>query len=266
MLRHALAMELSGVFELETAHGCGTITLVAGQILAASFHNRAGLPALTALSLLATGPVRMLPGGDETDRIRDQFGLLTPVLLDVLMTTTAKVWSTNLQIDEASGTPIPAADTTTDQLLRHARLVVRQAAPTDNTPTGDFPSDFIAGLVSDELRSSEPLGDKRTEPPAWEPPQLGQMIGRCYLSALIGEGATAVVYRALHVSLKIDVAVKVFRPADDATQGTSTLSLHEAQILARLSHQNIVRVLDASDRNPGRIWFWSSSMAPRSAN
>jgi serine/threonine protein kinase len=128
--------------------------------------------------------------------------------------------------------------------------VIRESPSRREAPTGDFPADFIGDLLSAEQRAATPLCAPDAGNPAWEPPPLGQMIGRCYLSALIGEGATAVVYRALHVSLKIDVAVKVFRPADEASHGATTLSLHEAQVLARLSHQNIVRVLDAADHEP----------------
>lgn len=259
LLRHAYAMRITGVLEFATPHGTGTIALKLGAIRAASFHDRAGLPALTALSLLANGSVNLLPGEPSTaEHTRDQFGLLTPVVLDLLATTTAKVKASTitpavpvavLPVDEALGTPIPAASTTTDDLLRDAKLVVRRATTDAGVPQGDFPEDFIGGLVSAELRGGA-APEAPAGPPAWEPPALGQMIGRCYLSARIGEGATALVYRALHVSLKIDVAIKILRPADEHAPTARTLSLHEAQLLARLSHQNVVRVLDASDQDP----------------
>ncbi|MFW5830434.1 MAG: serine/threonine-protein kinase, partial [Planctomycetota bacterium] len=97
--------------------------------------------------------------------------------------------------------------------------------------------------------------------PEWQEPAIGHMLGRCYLSAMIGEGATCLVYRALHLSLKIDVAVKVFKPqVDDGP--IAALSAKEALLLARLNHPSVLRVLDYDnqDRYPHMVMEYVDSM------
>jgi eukaryotic-like serine/threonine-protein kinase len=68
----------------------------------------------------------------------------------------------------------------------------------------------------------------------------GKIIGKCYLETLIGEGATAQVYRARHQTLGIPVAVKVLHAAytDQLAGGSRAYQerfRREAQITARLS-------------------------------
>ncbi len=79
-------------------------------------------------------------------------------------------------------------------------------------------------------------------------PQPGTQIGKYLLIECIGTGGAGMVYRALHTKLKTPVAVKFIRPdvlaADPDALARFT---REAQLLAQLSHPNIVRVLDFED-------------------
>ena len=251
VLRRAYAQRITGILTFTTLYTPGTIELFNGNIRSVAFHDRQGLAALTALALLVKGEVTLQAMEASERRFGDQFGLMTPVIFDLLATTTARFRDSGLQIDPVLGTPIPVEGTTVNQLLQEAKVTLRPAATKDSAPDGDFPEDFIGGLVSDDMREGE-LVQQEDVPanPPWEPPALGQMIGRCYLSGRIGEGASAIVYQALHIALKIDVAIKIFRPLPDGGGTTHPLSLIEGQMLARLSHQNIVRVLDASDAEP----------------
>jgi eukaryotic-like serine/threonine-protein kinase len=77
----------------------------------------------------------------------------------------------------------------------------------------------------------------------------GKVLGRCYLEGLIGEGASSQVYKGMHQTLGIPVAVKVLRTqphVPGALQGVGFRERfrREAQMAARLSHEGIVRVLD----------------------
>jgi serine/threonine-protein kinase len=69
-------------------------------------------------------------------------------------------------------------------------------------------------------------------------------LGRYHLDRLIGSGGFGAVYLARHVDLGVWRAIKVLHEdvADDA--GIRTRFLHEARIAARLSHPNIVSVLE----------------------
>lgn len=72
----------------------------------------------------------------------------------------------------------------------------------------------------------------------------GRWLGRYHLDRLIGSGGFGAVYLARHVDLSVWRAIKVLHEgmADDAA--IRTRFLREARIAARLSHPNIVSVLE----------------------
>ena len=77
----------------------------------------------------------------------------------------------------------------------------------------------------------------------------GKVLGHCHLEALIGEGSSAQVYKGMHQTLGIPVAVKVLKaaPLDSMASHLATYRdrfRREAQLAARLNHEGIVRVLD----------------------
>jgi serine/threonine-protein kinase len=77
--------------------------------------------------------------------------------------------------------------------------------------------------------------------------QTGESLGHCQLLNCIGQGAFGAVYRAIHKTLGISVAVKVLSvSAEDETisERCRELLAREAHLLARLSHPSIIRVLD----------------------
>src|SRR6266536_930286 len=70
----------------------------------------------------------------------------------------------------------------------------------------------------------------------------GQQLGNYRLLRLLGRGGFAAVYLGEHIRLNSHAAVKILHtrlPDEDAQQ-----FLHEAQLLARLAHPHIVRILD----------------------
>ena len=76
---------------------------------------------------------------------------------------------------------------------------------------------------------------------------IGQSIDRYHVLEQLGEGGMATVYKAYDTRLERDVAVKViqvdqFTPA--SLQGVLARFEREAKSLARLSHPNIVKVMD----------------------
>ncbi|MDB5050722.1 MAG: serine/threonine protein kinase [Fibrobacteres bacterium] len=77
----------------------------------------------------------------------------------------------------------------------------------------------------------------------------GKILGHCHIQSLIGEGSSAQVYKGMHQTLGIPVAVKILKvaPQDSMASHLATYRdrfRREAQLAARLSHEGIVRVLD----------------------
>jgi serine/threonine protein kinase len=85
---------------------------------------------------------------------------------------------------------------------------------------------------------------------------LGTCLGgRFYLRALIGAGAYGRVYRAEQVALRRDVAVKILEPRL-AQDPDFVDQLHaEALITSRLSHPNIVSVIDFGRTEQGLVYI-----------
>jgi serine/threonine protein kinase len=77
----------------------------------------------------------------------------------------------------------------------------------------------------------------------------GKVMGHCHIESLIGEGASARVYKGMHQTLGIPVAVKILKAAPQDSMASHLATYRdrfrrEAQLAARINHEGIVRVLD----------------------
>lgn len=81
------------------------------------------------------------------------------------------------------------------------------------------------------------------------PPTEQKQVGKYSVLRTLGRGGAGVVYECLDPDLDRSVAIKTLLPAEDA-EGEEHLRRFksEAQALARLAHQNIVRIYDYDDR------------------
>ena len=76
---------------------------------------------------------------------------------------------------------------------------------------------------------------------------IGQSIGRYHILEQLGEGGMAVVYKAYDTHLECEVAVKVLRTDNLAPivfENALKRFTHESKILAKLTHPNIIKVID----------------------
>ena len=76
----------------------------------------------------------------------------------------------------------------------------------------------------------------------------GKTLGKCKLQKVIGDGASGVVYKAHHMTLGIDVAVKIL-PPHKQKENTITRFQQEARTAGRLEHQHVVRIFDVGYEN-----------------
>lgn len=79
---------------------------------------------------------------------------------------------------------------------------------------------------------------------------MGQQIPGFLLMGKVGQGAMGIVYRAMQVSLNRIVAVKILHPKFAARQDLLANLTREAQVAARLSHNNIVQAIDVGSAGP----------------
>jgi hypothetical protein len=73
-----------------------------------------------------------------------------------------------------------------------------------------------------------------------------KVLGPCAIYSRLGQGGMGAVYRARHMNLGIDVAVKCLKPALADPQFIKRFQF-EAKSAARIGHQNVVRVFDVAE-------------------
>ena len=120
-----------------------------------------------------------------------------------------------------------------------------KAAPAAPPPVGE----------EHALRTTQPTPTRYGPPPLANEssadkrlPNIGTTLGKCLLTERIGQGACGVVFRALHRTLNISVAVKVLQSVHlDRDPFMAQQFRAEARLLAQLNHPHIVRVWDFED-------------------
>ncbi len=147
----------------------------------------------------------------------------------------------------------PAVAEATQAVPRAAPSV---AAPSVAVPSVAVPAPAVAApfSVSDpQIHASMNSGPDLIPlkpSPSGGAPKVGTYLDRYYLEESLGEGATATIFRSFHKLLRIPVAIKAYNRESMKNDPLGTQRfLSEAQILIRLEHPNIVRVLDIAVRD-----------------
>jgi serine/threonine protein kinase len=94
-------------------------------------------------------------------------------------------------------------------------------------------------------------------PAVFEPTALiGQVLdGRYLLASHLATGGMGAVFRAQHVYMRKDLAVKVLRPDLSASSDLVERFRREAEIIAAIEHENIVRVTDFGRSPEGYLFL-----------
>ncbi|MCI0657726.1 MAG: tetratricopeptide repeat protein, partial [Acidobacteria bacterium] len=80
------------------------------------------------------------------------------------------------------------------------------------------------------------------------PPHSGPSLGRYDIHSKLGEGTTAIVYRAFDRELRRPVALKVLRKAAGFSATARQRFNQEAQVMAALTHSNLITLYDAGEQ------------------
>ena len=93
---------------------------------------------------------------------------------------------------------------------------------------------FLTELVADRFDSRRPTADRT--------------IGKYIATDIIGRGGYGIVYKGTHAALNMPVVIKMMRHHLAMEDHFSAIFHNEAQIIAGLKHENIVRVYDIEER------------------
>lgn len=139
--------------------------------------------------------------------------------------------------------PSPALVTSLRALIRHAPRAVPRATPA--APVAP----------AAPVRKTQPRFEAAPSPKGLvrEPVGPGDTVGERYiLEERLGEGGMGKVFIARHIDLGKRFALKVLSPESSADETARERFLHEAKLASRLSHPNIVSVVDfGHDRRAG---------------
>ncbi len=115
----------------------------------------------------------------------------------------------------------------------------------------DFP--IVIAKVKKELRTKMAAKEVRQEgePSAAELAPGAVLVGRYRLDQAIGSGTFGTVYRARHLELERDLALKVLHPSVTANEESMRRFRKEGQAASRLEHPSAVDVTDSGVSETG---------------
>jgi serine/threonine protein kinase len=93
---------------------------------------------------------------------------------------------------------------------------------------------LVTEIVASQFDSKRPVADRK--------------IGKYIATNIIGRGAYSIVYKAVHKDLMMPVAIKMMRHHMVVDQSFLLNFKNEAQIIASLNHDNILKVYDIEER------------------
>ncbi len=129
-----------------------------------------------------------------------------------------------------NGRKVDAAELSDGDEIKAGHTVFKVSVPRpdpDQQRTIDLPAKSDTILV--------PVGEAADGPP------VGPVVPGYRLDSVLGRGGMGVVYRAARLADGTEVAVKTIVPASGVSPRQVDRFIREAQILARLSHPNIVK-------------------------
>ena len=119
-------------------------------------------------------------------------------------------------------------------------LLHAKPKPVASAPSAPPAQPVAPNLVEQQRRPTGPA----SAPPPGKDPLIGTTVARCKILERIGQGKTAVVYRAEHLALNLPVAVKILHPSILEFPELVLKFEAEARAIARLDHPNVLKIYD----------------------
>ncbi|MHC4819587.1 MAG: serine/threonine protein kinase [Planctomycetota bacterium] len=129
-----------------------------------------------------------------------------------------------------------------------ARRRKKRSTPKKKTPPEPKRKPTEPGELGTETSADTSLVNAlESDPGFFKDPLIGQTLGKCVISGLIGEGRTSVVYEATYTPLKRVVAVKVLQPEMTKYPAVVRVFQQEGRAVAALDHENVVKIYDVGE-------------------
>ncbi len=172
--------------------------------------------------------------------------------LEELSSRQANAWSAgNRLLVEQLVTDVPVADRTSELLLDLIQNEIDYRRDLGETwELNEYQARFpeLAEALRIQFLVGQFLNSDRSEVRAGTTEQADRLqVGRFVIQKKLGQGGVGVAYRAWDPSLKRVVALKLLRSGQHATAQELARFRIEAEAIARVSHENIVRVYDVGE-------------------
>jgi serine/threonine-protein kinase len=100
---------------------------------------------------------------------------------------------------------------------------------------------------SDTSAHARLVNAHESEPGFFKDPLIGQTLGKCKITKLLGEGKTAIVYQAFYKPLRRTVAVKVLQEHMKRVPAVLRVFQQEGRAVAALDHENVLKIYDVGE-------------------
>ncbi|MEK7484296.1 MAG: protein kinase, partial [Planctomycetota bacterium] len=114
--------------------------------------------------------------------------------------------------------------------------------------------EFYDFLSQKSFLEKVPPIQKESTPSKILTPLHSKKIGEYVLLEVLGEGGMGIVYKAYHPVLNQTVAIKLIKPESQQSEKLLQRFLREMQILAKLDHPGIVKILNSGEED-GKLYL-----------
>jgi serine/threonine-protein kinase len=191
----------------------------------------------------------------EPTEVLPQPPAFPPAISEVTQRETAP----NLMAPEPRRVPAAAAPPAAPPQPRERTAdVAPPVAPAGGVPAGRAAGRAGArGQDSSLAHGTDPTTPQDRKPRATAKPQesVGRVLGNYRLLELIGRGGMGWVYRAEHIKLGREVALKLLRPEYSARRDSVGRFFQEARAVNRIRHRNIVDATDFIELDDGTTFI-----------
>lgn len=130
-----------------------------------------------------------------------------------------------------------------ERIQKKAPVITKHSLASEKTDYAPGKSLDSMSLADAETYYGEDTNSVSQTPRSFDPAQLiGETIANYVIKKAIGRGGMGLVFKAVHPVIGREVAIKIISPLFSDSQGFVVRFKNEAIAMAKLSHENVVRI------------------------